>query len=278
MMTPRNVYFLSNRTAITAEKLGQSLLAQFPDVEFSVVTIPYIDSIQKAEAIVKRINQESSQMMHKPMVISTLADESISQIIHQCDALVLDLFQRILPEMERLLNQHSAHQTGLSHCISNQRSYESRIDAIEFSMIHDDGGTTRFYDKADIIIVGVSRSGKTPTCLYLALQFGLKAANYPITEEDMLSESLPKPIKAYQNKLFGLTTNAKRLSHIREQRQPQSRYASMEQCYKEIQAVEKMFRQFNVPSLDTTTISIEEIATTIVELAGLKRASKLKER
>lgn len=273
MTTSRNVYFLSNRTAITAETLGQSLLAQFPDVKFFVTTIPYVDSIQKAEAIVKRINQENCQAMHQSMVISTLADESISQIIHQCDALVLDLFQRILPDMERLLNLHSVHQTGFSHRISNQRSYESRIDAIDFSMIHDDGGTTRSYDKADIIIVGVSRSGKTPTCLYLALQFGLKAANYPITEEDMLSESLPKPIKAYHNKLFGLTTNAKRLSHIRQQRHPQSRYASMEQCHKEIQAVEKMFRQFNVPSLDTTTISIEEIATTIVELAGLKRAS-----
>jgi len=272
-MTSRNVYFLSSRTAITAETLGQSLLAQFPDVKFSVVTIPYIDSIQKAESIVKRINLESHQTELKPIVISTLADESISQIIHQSDALVLDLFERILPDIESLLNQHSAHQTGLSHCISNQRSYESRIEAIDFSIIHDDGGTTRFYDQADIIIVGVSRSGKTPTCLYLALQFGLKAANYPITEEDMLSESLPKPIKAYQNKLFGLTTNAKRLSHIRQQRQPQSRYASMEQCHKEIKAAETMFRQFNVPNLDTTTISIEEIATTIVELAGLKRAS-----
>ena len=271
MMTLRKVYFLSNRTAITAETLGQSLLAQFPDVKFSVVTIPYIDSAQKAEIIVKRINLESHQTTLKPIVISTLADESISQIIHQSDALVLDLFERILPDLESLLNQHSAHQTGLSHRISNQLSYESRIDAIDFSMIHDDGGTTRFYDKADIIIIGVSRSGKTPTCLYLALQFGLKAANYPITEEDMLSESLPKPIQAYQNKLFGLTTNAKRLSHIRQQRQPQSRYASMEQCHKEIQAVERMFRQYNVSSLDTTTISIEEIATTIVELAGLQR-------
>ncbi len=274
-MISRNVYFLSNRTAITAETLGQSLLAQFPNVAFSAVTIPYIDSIQKAEAVVKRINRENSQTVLKPMIISTLADESISQIIQQSDALVLDLFQRILPDMERLLNQCPAHQTGLSHSISNQHSYESRIDAIDFSMIHDDGGTTRLYNEADIIVVGVSRSGKTPTCLYLALQFGLKAANYPITEEDMLSESLPKPIKAYKNKLFGLTTNAKRLYYIRQQRHPQSRYASMEQCCYEVQAAEKMFHQFNVPSLDTTTISIEEIATIIVELAGLKRDNKM---
>ncbi len=171
MMTSRNVYSLSNRTAITAETLGQSLLAQFSDVKFSAVTIPYIDSIQKAERIVKRINLESHQTVLKPIVISTLADKTISQIIHQSDALVLDLFERILPDMENLLNQHSAHRTGLSHCISNQRSYESRIEAFDFSMIHDDGGTTRFYDKADITIVGVSRSGKTPTCLYLALGY-----------------------------------------------------------------------------------------------------------
>ena len=272
--TVRKVYFLSNRTAITAETLGQSLLAQFPDVRFSSVTIPYVDNIEKTHAIVARINRENSNTRLQPIVISTMVDEEISKILHQSVALVLDPLERFLPDLESLLKQDSVHQTQLSHRIINQTVYESRIDAIDFSMIHDDGGTTRSYDKADTIIVGVSRSGKTPTCLYLALQFGLKAANYPITEEDIDSETLPKPINPYKNKLFGLTTNAERLSYIRKERRPDSRYASLEQCRKEIKAAEIMFNNFNIPYLNTTTISIEEIATKVVELIGLNRANK----
>jgi [pyruvate, water dikinase]-phosphate phosphotransferase / [pyruvate, water dikinase] kinase len=268
------VFFLSNRTAITAETLGYSLLAQFPGVNFSSITIPFVDDKSKADKIVARINNEAEVTGMRPIVISTMADEGISKIILSSKALVLDPFDRFLPDLEATLHAHSIHESGQSHRISNQSLYESRIDAIDFSLIHDDGATTKLYDKTDIIILGVSRSGKTPTCLYLALQFGIKAANYPITEEDMDSEGLPKHLKAFKNKLFGLTTEPKRLAHIREERRPGSRYASMEQCRYEVKAAEQMFEQFHVPYLNTTTMSIEEISTKIVEVAGLKRFSK----
>jgi regulator of PEP synthase PpsR (kinase-PPPase family) len=207
-------------------------------------------------------------------VISTLADEAIAKVILASRALVLDPFDRFLPDMEATLHAHSIHESGQSHRISNTSLYESRIDAIDFSLIHDDGATTKMYDKTDIIIIGVSRSGKTPTCLYLALQFGIKAANYPLTEEDMESEGLPNHLKPFKKKLFGLTSNPKRLAHIREERRPDSRYASLEQCRFEIKAAEQMFEQFGVPYLNTTTMSIEEISTKIVELNGLHRISK----
>jgi [pyruvate, water dikinase]-phosphate phosphotransferase / [pyruvate, water dikinase] kinase len=268
------VFFLSNRTAITAETLGYSLLAQFPKVDFSSITIPFVDDKSKANKIVERINNEAEATGMRPIVISTMADEEISKIILSSKALVLDPFDRFLPDLEATLHAHSIHESGQSHRISNQTLYESRIDAIDFSLIHDDGATTKLYDKTDIIILGVSRSGKTPTCLYLALQFGIKAANYPITEEDMDSEDLPKHLKPFKNKLFGLSTEPKRLAHIREERRPGSRYASMEQCRYEVKAAEQMFEQFHVPYLNTTTMSIEEISTKIVEVAGLKRFSK----
>lgn len=270
----RRVYFLSNRTAITAETLGLSLLAQFPYINFSSVTIPFVDNRVKAEAIVNRINNENSNSDPRPIVISTMADETISKIISTSKALIFDPFESFLPELENTLHALSIHESGQSHRISNQSLYESRINAIDFSMLHDDGMTTKRYDQTDIIITGVSRSGKTPTCLYLALQFGLKAANFPITEEDMESEQLPSSIRDYKGKLFGLTTNYKRLAHIRQERRPDSRYAALEQCRFEVKAAERMFEQFNVPYLNTTTMSIEEIATKIVELTGLHRVSK----
>ena len=271
---PIPVFFLSNRTAITAETLGSSLLAQFPGVEFSSITIPFVDNKFKAEKIVERINSEAETLGLQPIVISTMADEEISKIILSSKALVLDPFDRFLPDLEATLHAHSIHESGKSHRISDQVLYESRIEAIDFSLIHDDGATIKSYDKTDIIILGVSRSGKTPTCLYLALQFGIKAANYPITEEDMDSEALPKHLQQYKNKLFGLTTDPNRLAHIREERRPNSRYASIDQCRYEVKAAEHMFEHFAVPYLNTTTMSIEEISTKIVEVAGLKRFSK----
>ena len=270
----RHVYFLSNRTAITAETLGHSLLAQFPDTTFSSVTIPFVDSETKALNIVQRIKTSYERSKVKPIVISTMADEKISEVINQSEDLIVDPFASFLPDLEKTLHEHSIHESGQSHRISNQGLYESRIEAIDFSMLHDDGMTTKLYSQADIIVIGVSRSGKTPTCLYLALQFGLKAANYPITEEDMDSEELPETIKKYKNKLFGLTTNTKRLAHIREERRANSRYASIDQCRFEIKAAEQMFEQFKVPFINTATMSIEEIATKVVEASGLHRVSK----
>lgn len=270
----RRVYFLSNRTAITAETLGHSLLAQFPAINFTSVTIPFVDTEVKAKRIVERIETENSDTNIRPIVISTMADEEIGKIISKSRALILDPFDRFLPDLEKTLHAHSIHESGQSHRISDQSLYETRINAIDFSLIHDDGVTTKLYDQTDIIITGVSRVGKTPTCLYLALQFGLKAANFPITEEDMESEHLPDPIRGHKHKLFGLTTNPKRLAHIRQERRPNSRYASIEQCRYEVRAAEQMFESMNLPYLNTTTMSIEEIATKVVAVAGLHRISR----
>ncbi len=265
----RKAYFISNGTAITVETLGHSLLAQFPSLHFKTRTIPFVDTEEKARAVSEEIDRDFSQENTLPIVVSTMANPELKAIIGQCKALILDPFSDFLPRLEKTLGTSSSHQSG--HRISNPSLYESRIEAIDYSLIHDDGGKTRNYHESDIILIGVSRTGKTPSCLYLALQFGLKAANYPITEEDMESDRLPEPIRAFKGRLYGLTTDANRLVNIREERRPNSRYSSLEQCRFEISAAEEMYYKHNIKFINTTTISVEEIAARIVEDTGLHR-------
>jgi regulator of PEP synthase PpsR (kinase-PPPase family) len=266
----RQVYFLSNGTAITAETLGHSLLAQFPSMHFRTKTIPFIDTAAKARAVIDEIDRDIVDANELPIVISTMADLELKEIIDTSRALVLDPLADFLPRLENILGKESSH-AGRSHRTANPSLYESRIAAIDFSLIHDDGARTRSYNETDIILIGVSRTGKTPSCLYLALQFGLKAANYPITEEDMQSDSLPLPIRPYTSRLYGLSTDAIRLCKIRQERRPDSRYASLEQCRYELRATEEMYFQHKIPFLNTTTMSVEEIAARIVEETGLHR-------
>ncbi len=267
----RAVFFLSNRTAITAETLGLSLLAQFENQVFEQMTIPFIDSEKKAHKAAAQIKTQFDKTGLKPIVISTLIDTALMQIIKTSGALVLDSFELFLPDLEKEL--HAQHYVGAapSHRIKDEKVYDARIDAVDFSLLHDDGLRARHYNRADVILLGVSRSGKTPTSLYMALQFGLKAANYPITEEDMEREQLPEVLLPHKEKCFGLTTEAMRLHQIRQERMPDSRYASLEQCKYEIKAVEAMFIQHGIASINTVSMSVEEIATKIVAKEGLHR-------
>ena len=266
----RQVYFISNGTAITAETLGMSLLAQFPDHPFQTHTVPFVDTLEKAHAFADEINHSFDASGQLPIVICTMGDEDLIKIIKQCKALVIDPFGDILPRLEKALAaQH--HQPGESHRTANPSLYESRIDAIDYAMLHDDGGKTQNYDEADIILVGVSRSGKTPSCLYLALQFGIKAANYPITEEDMDTDRLPKPIAPFKERLYGLTTDLQRLVNIREERRPNSRYASTNQCRFELRAVEEMYLRHGITYINTSRMSVEEISARIIRDNGLHR-------
>jgi regulator of PEP synthase PpsR (kinase-PPPase family) len=199
-----------------------------------------------------------------------MGDADLVKIIHQTKALVIDPFGDILPRMEKVLAaQH--HQPGQSHRTVNPSVYESRIDAIDYAMTHDDGGRTQNYDEADIILVGVSRSGKTPSCLYLALQFGIKAANYPITEEDMEYEQLPEPVRPFKERLYGLTTDLNRLVNIRQERRPNSRYSSLQQCRYELRAVEEMYLRHGIRYINTAEMSVEEISARIIRDNELHR-------
>jgi len=266
----RQVYFISDGTAITAETLGKSLLTQFEQVEFDFITLPYINTPEQIATTIELIESDQHDHGTLPIVIVTIVDAKLRQQFKQCDAFIVDIFSAFLIPLEIELNAPSAYTAGKQRGIDHHQ-YADRINAVHFAIDNDDGAITREYDQADIILVGVSRCGKTPTSLYLALQFGIKAANYPLTEEDFGGFQLPAVLKPHKNKLYGLTITPQRLQGIRQSRRADSRYASMAQCQREVREVEAIFRKESVPYMDTTHASIEEISTRIMEAAGLRR-------
>jgi len=265
----RTAFFISDRTGLTAEVLGRSLLSQFEGIEFRRVTLRYMDTPDKARDAVAQINEAAHADGQRPLVLSTLTLPALRGIIGQADALVLDLFEMFITPLEAELSTQSSHAVGRSHSAGS--SYTARMDAVNFALDHDDGGISRNLELAEIVLVGVSRCGKTPTSLYLALQFGIYAANYPLVEEDFANGELPSALLPLRKKLFGLTIRPERLQQIRTERSPNSRYAALETCRREVQAAESMMRQFGIPFLETTAMSVEEIATTIVHQTGLEK-------
>lgn len=267
----RSVFFVSDRTGITAETLAHSLLTQFEGVDLEKINCPFIDSEQKVDALIERINQTAADNGARPLVFSTLIDEPLREKLETCNALVMDMFHTFIRPMEKELGVKSSHAIGKSHGVGSDLTYKARIDAINYALANDDGITTANYAKADVVLVGVSRTGKTPTSLYLALQFGILAANYPLNDEDLENDRLPDGLREHSPKLFGLTIMADRLSQIRSERRPNSGYASLRQCEHEIRLAESLLRREGVPFINTSAMSIEEIATTVVDHNKLER-------
>lgn len=267
----RTVFYLSDRTGITAELLGQTLLSQFDSIDFITQTLPYIDNKKKALQAVELINRNAQQSGSPPVLISTIVQDEIKAILHQSQALMLDVFEHFIAPLEESFAEQSNHRVGKQHSSEDKEAYDNRIQAVNFALNTDDGLSNKQYAKADIILLGVSRSGKTPTALYLAMQFGILAANYPITEDDLENYELPSWALQFKNKLFGLEINAARLHEIRTERRAQSRYASIQQCEYEVKMIKKLYSKEAIPTIDTTTRSIEEIATKILARTGLKR-------
>lgn len=267
----RYAFMISDGTGITAENLGNSLLSQFGHIEFEKQIIPYIDNIEKAQQLVQRINACFEETGIKPLLFITLINPQIVTAIQSAHAVIFDLFNTFLGPLEAELEAKSSFTVGQTHGMSNTQIYSERIDAIDYALAHDDGIKAGDYERADLILIGVSRCGKTPSCLYMALNFGILAANYPFTEEDLTHFTLPQSLRPYKHKLFGLTIDVERLQQIRNERRPNSRYASKAQCQLEINEVESMYRSEKIPYLNSTRFSIEEIATKIMSIAGVKR-------
>jgi regulator of PEP synthase PpsR (kinase-PPPase family) len=267
----RTAFFVSDRTGITAEMLGHSLLTQFDDVGFNEITLPFVDSIEKAQEVVKQINLQAATEGMRPIVISTLARTEIAQVVGQAKALFLDCFEIFISPLERELGIRASHAIGRSHSVTDFVNYHHRMESVNYTLSHDDGVSGRDLSEADVILVGVSRSGKTPTCLYLAMQFGIRAANYPLIPEDFTTMQLPVQLRTLRGKLYGLTIKPERLQQIRTERRPGSKYATLENCASEVREAEALMRQEGIPYLDATSKSVEELATTILQEARLVR-------
>ena len=265
-MPNRTVFFISDGTGITAETFGNAILAQF-ETQFRHVRMPFVDTADKAHQAVRQIKHTAELEGKRPLVFSTIVNMEVLAVLRaNCDqGMLMDMFGTFVEPLEAELGIKSNHRVGRFSDASKSKAYNDRIEAINFSRAHDDGQSNRDLASSDVILVGVSRSGKTPTSLYLAMQYGLKASNYPLIPEDFERHQLPPALAPHRKKIFGLTIAPERLSEIRHERRPNSKYASLANCREEVASAEAMMRREGIRWLSTTTKSIEEIATTILQ-------------
>lgn len=274
-MAKRTVFFVSDQTGVTAETMGHSLLTQFRGIEYRTVTLPFVATVADARETALRIDAVAAEDGVRPIVFATLVDEEVRAAVQHSSALILDFFAAFLGPMEAELHMTSAHASGRSHGMTDLKAYTMRINATNYAVANDDGSGARDYNAADVILVGVSRTGKTPTCLYMALQYGIFAANYPLTEDELEEGALPPLLRPHQHKLYGLTIKPERLQQIRHERRPDSRYASAAQVQFEVREAQALYDRLRIPNIDTTECSIEEIASRILDRLGLERRVRL---
>ncbi|MGQ4659344.1 posphoenolpyruvate synthetase regulatory kinase/phosphorylase PpsR [Lysobacter sp. F6437] len=270
MAAARPVFYVSDGTGITAETIGHSLLTQFTDNHFTSERISFVDSIDRARSAAERIRTAGERHGLKPVVINSCMDSDVSEALAESGALMLDVFAPFIEPLERELGESRQRHVGRAHAIVDFDAYHRRINAMNYALTHDDGVAVD-YEDADVILVAVSRAGKTPTCVYLALHYGVRAANYPLTEEDLEHDRLPERLRHYRNKLFGLSIDPVRLQQIRQERRPNSRYAELETCRREVAKAEALFRAERIPTQTTTNTSIEEISSKVMSTLGIHR-------
>ncbi|OAN17747.1 phosphoenolpyruvate synthase regulatory protein [Photobacterium jeanii] len=267
----RDVFYVSDGTAITSETVGHAVLGQFP-LDTKQTTLPFVETIERANYVKNIIDQAHSKRGMQPIVFYSVVIPEVKAILEQSNALLYDVLHAMVAPLAKDLDLEPKPQLQRSHSIKKDTdSYMDRIAAIEYTLAHDDGVSLNNLDQADIILLGVSRCGKTPTSLYLAMQFGIRAVNYPFIAEDMARLKLPQAIEPYRYKTFGLTINSDRLQAIRQERMADSDYASQHQCETELDKVEAMFRREAIPYLNTSSLSVEEISTRLLDMSGLKR-------
>jgi len=270
MIPSRSIFFVSDGTAITAETLGKGLLSQFQGMDFNHIRCPFVDTKEKAADCLVRIKQARDNDGLRPVVIMTMIDQDIGAMLHQADALFLDLFDVFITPLEKELGVQSAHTVGRSHGHTGTE-YADRIAAMSFAIDHDDGISDANLKNADVILVGVSRCGKTPTSMYLSMQFGIRSANYPLIPEDFERDHLPDTLLPFKDKLFGLTIAPEQLHRVRQERRPDSKYAALDNCREEVAAAERMMKREGIKWLDTTSRSIEEISVQIIQSINSKQ-------
>ena len=270
MVVTRPVFYVSDGTGITAETIGHSLLTQFAETRFVTDRIPFVDTTEKALEAAARIRRTGEEHGTRPIVVNSSIDPELNALLAGSGALMLDVFAPFIEPLEKELGTQRQSRVGQAHGIVDFESYHRRINAMNYALTHDDG-VSMDYSEAEVILIGVSRAGKTPTCVYLALHYGIRAANYPLTEEDLEADRLPAKLRPHRHKLFGLTIDPIRLHQIRQERRPNSRYAQFDTCKREVLQAEHIFRNERLTTLSTTHTSIEEIASKVLTTLGIHR-------
>lgn len=266
------VFFVAGGTGISAETLGNLMLQQFPSVRFVRRKFPFITTVEQARAVVAELDAAVTESV-SPLVFSTVSDDDVRMALQETKAAFIDLFGSHLDTIERVLHVNAAHGVAALHGLGDQRRYDARMKAIEYAMEHDDGASLRHLEAADLILIAPSRCGKTPTSMYLALQHGIKVANYPLVEEDFESGGLPRPVRGLADRCFGLLSTPARLSQVRSERRPGSTYATLAQCSYELRRAEALYRAHRIPSINSASMSVEEMAAVIMQSSKLPALS-----
>jgi regulator of PEP synthase PpsR (kinase-PPPase family) len=266
---PIPVFFLSDSTGITAETMGNALLIQFPDRRFERRLIPFISTVEEARRVVAILDAAAAGPV-TPLAFSTAAVEQVRQELARTICPLIDFFEMHMERVESILGAKGVRAAARLHGMGDVKRYNARMAAVEYAIEHDDGQSMRALDKADVILVAPSRCGKTPTTMYLALQHGVFVANYPLVDEDFETDELPRPVRGLRDRCFGMTTTAARLSQVRHERRPNSRYASLEQCSFELRQAEAMYRNHRLPMINSSTKSVEEMSTVILQTLNHK--------
>ncbi|MFC8503821.1 pyruvate, water dikinase regulatory protein [Pedococcus sp. NPDC057267] len=266
------VFFVAGGTGISAETLGNLMLQQFPSVRFVRRKFPFITTVEQARSVVAELDAAATDSV-SPLVFSTVSDDDVRRALQETKAAFIDLFGSHLDTIERVLHVNAAHGVAALHGLGDQRRYDARMKAIEYAMEHDDGASLRHLEAADLILIAPSRCGKTPTSMYLALQHGIKVANYPLVEEDFESGGLPRPVRGLVDRCFGLLSTPARLSQVRGERRPGSTYATLAQCSYELRRAEALYRAHRIPSINSASMSVEEMAAVIMQSSKLPALS-----
>ena len=261
----RSVFFISDGTGITAETLGLSLLTQFEGIHFRQFRLPFVDTVDKARDALAHITATAQADGKRPILVITMVNAEVRAIFENSDTFCLDMFGTFIQPLAAEIGRAPSQTVGIARSMKGSETYRQRIEAISYSLSHDDGVSNAGLEEAEVILVGVSRCGKTPTSIYLAMQFGIKAANYPLIPEDFERMKLPGILPQFRSRLFGLTISPERLHRVRSEPRPGSHYASLENCRKEVRLSEILMRQEGINWIDSTSRSIEEISSTILQ-------------
>jgi len=268
MWSSKDVYYISDSTGILVTNLGQALICQFPEVNFSEEKFPFIRTVAEAKKTMKHIMERSGG--RRPIIFSTILDPEIRVVFDIPEVEYFEAYGQFLERLESCLETSAVREPGFARNPSDV-TMSKRVEAIHFCLAHDDGTKVSEYDEADIILLGVSRAGKTPVAVYLATQVGLKSANFPLTAEYLNSYRVPEMIRQNLNRVVALTTSPEQLRSAREKRYPGSRYARLSTCKEELKLAEQIYLKSHIPIVSSAGKSIEETATQVMQVMGISK-------
>jgi len=273
MSNTYQIYLISDSTGETLDRVFLAIKAQFKNIKYEVNSYFFT---RTENQIVKIL--EHAKKQKKSIILYTIVDGGLSKFLaDKSDEKKIPCFGvlgNLILSFSKLLNQQASHVPSGQHVLNDE--YYERIEAIQFTMNHDDGNLINEIDKSDLILLGVSRTSKTPTSIYLANR-GFKTSNIPLVNKNSIPEILKKNPRL--SCVVGLTTEAERLADVRKNRMntlketEKTNYTNIETIKEEVEEAKKIFKKYNWPTIDVTRKSVEETAASIIKIHEIYKSN-----